>query len=132
MTQEDPLADLLLDAREVDRARLADALRNLLGIDGQTGRIVFKRSWNDLTARQKIVAYLLGRKSAILLDKLEDLEVGPKEIADDTSLASGTVAPTVRQLLSERVVTHKEGGAYYVADSQVLAAIGELEKKAGL
>lgn len=128
MTEEDPLAELLLDAEEVDRARLARGLKGILGIDTETGRIVIKPGFTALNSRQKILAYLLGRKAAFLLGVSESEAVTPKEIPDETGLPSGTVHPTLKGLRESRSVSQVQGGAYFLGAHQVLDALEAIEK----
>ena len=123
---KDPLNDLLLDVQEVDRARLAAALKGILGIDAESGRIVMKPGFGSLNTRQKIVAYLLGRKAAGLLGKSE-AEVAPfKTIQADTGMPPGTVGPKVRELHDSRIISQTNKKEYYIDQNQVLAAIEEI------
>lgn len=126
---EDPLAGLLLDAAEVDRARLSGVLADVLGIDAKSGRLVLKPGFSRLTARAKVLAYLLGRKAAVLLGKAETEAAAPKDISREAGMPSGTVNPKLRGLLEDRLVSSTESSEYYVAPAQVLAAISELEKE---
>lgn len=127
---QDPLADLLLDAAEVDRARLSSALSDILGIDTESGRVVIKPGFSRLSARNKLLAYLLGRKAAVLLGKVDVEAVPPKDIQRETSMPRGTVHPKLRELLQDRLVSSTESSEYYVAPPQFLQAIMELEKGA--
>jgi len=127
---QDPLSDLLLDASEVDRARLSKALGDILGIDTKSGQVVLKPGFSRLSARNKLLAYLLGRKAAVLLDRAEVESVAPKDIPQDTGMPSGTVHPKLRELLEDHLVSQTESSEYYVARHQVLQAISELEKEA--
>lgn len=123
----DPLKSLLLDADDVDRTRLARALKEVIGIDTKAGRIVLKPGFNSLTARLKIMAYLLGRKAAKLLKKNESESSPPKMITEETGIPSGTVKPTLRKLLEDRIISQTDSGEYYIAAHQMQAGIEELE-----
>lgn len=127
---KDPLQGLLLDADEVDRARLAGALQDLLGVDTKTGRVVPKPGYARLTTRQKIVAYLLGRKVAHLLGKSGSESAASKEIHEETGLPKGTVAPKLRELSEGRLVSQTESSEYYIGPHQIAAAIDDLRKGA--
>lgn len=126
---QDPLMNLLLDAVEVDRARLSTALSNSLGIDVNTGQVILKPGFGGLSSRNKVLAYLLGRKAAVLLGKAEVEAATPKDVSRETSIPSGTVNPKLRELLERRVVSITESSEYYVAPPQLLPAIAELEKE---
>ena len=85
----DPLLALVIDAAEVDRQRIAEALTGVLSID-KGGRVIPSLPFNSLNSSQKILAFLLGRKVASLL-KLSDGEaVSPQEIAQDSGMPRGT------------------------------------------
>jgi len=126
--EQDPLSDLLLDAAEVDRARLARALRDILGVDTESGCVVPKPGFSNLSTRNRVLAYLLGKKAAMLLGKAESEAVSPKDIPGETGMPSGTVYPKLKELREARLVSQTESSAYYVASHQILKALGELEK----
>jgi hypothetical protein len=126
---KDPLKNLLLDADDVDRNRLAAALQDILGIDTKTGRIVLKPGFNQLTARKKMAAYLLGRKVALLLEKTQSETASVKEIQAETSLPRGTVGPKLRELAEARLISQTEAGEYYIGPTQISAVIGELKEE---
>src|SRR5437868_2364903 len=95
---EDPLSKLLLDSEEVDRASLARALHEYVGVDNKDGKVVLKPSFNKLTVRKKLLAYLLGKKVAKLLGKVENELTAPKEVTLQTGMPKGTVNPKLREL----------------------------------
>jgi len=127
---KDPLEGLLLDADEVDRTTVAAVLRDLLGVDSKTGRVVLKPGFSRVTARQKMVAYLLGRKAAKLLGKTESEAATVKDVQADTGLPRGTIAPKLRELLKAKTISQVESGEYYVGPQQVGQAISELRREA--
>lgn len=118
----DPLESLLIDAAEVDRAAIANTLRDLVAIDSATGNVVFRPSAR-LNSKQKILAYLLGRKVSRLLGKIDVEAVQPKTIISDTGLASGTVHPKLKELREERAVSQESDGAYWIAPFQLHHAL---------
>ena len=124
--QPDPLASLLIDAAEVDRAAIANTLRDLVAIDSTTGSVVF-RPGARLNSRQKILAYLLGRKVSHLLGKIEIEAVHPKTIISDTGLASGTVHPKLKELREDRIVSQESDGAYWIAPFQLHNALATVK-----
>ena len=119
----DPLTDLLLDADEVDRARLAQGLAGVLGIDKETGRIVLKPGYNDFDAARKVLSFLLGALAARLLGKRESEAVAPSELQQQTGMPKGTVNPKLSQLAQQRLVSKTPAGAYYVAPHQIEPAL---------
>lgn len=125
MDAEDPLLDLVIDAVEVDRQRIAIALRGVIAID-KSGSVLPAQGYRALNARQKILAYLLGRKVAVLLELADQEAIGPKELAASSGLAEGTVRPTVRELHGERLVSQDVDSRYYLSPHQVGTAIDAL------
>jgi len=126
---QDPLSDLLLDAVEVDRERLARVLRNILGIDTKSGQVVLKSGFSQLSARNKVLAYLMGKKAAVLLGKTEIEEVSPIDIVQNTGIPSGTVNPKLRELKTIHLVSQTDASQYYIASHQMLQALAELDKE---
>lgn len=124
---EDPLSDLLVDAVEVDRARLATGLKGIVGVDTRDGSIVLQPGFNKLTTLQKVVAVLLGRKVSGLLGKLEDESITPKEICDQSGMPSGTVNPKLKELKDMRMVAQTDGGRYYIPNHQIQNALDNIE-----
>jgi len=126
MASKDPLEALLLDAAEVDRATLAQALGGILGVDTESGRVVLKPGFNDLDTRRKVLAFLLGMKAASLLGKVETEAVTNKDIIQQTGMPTGTVNPKLKELRDRRLVSQSATGLHYVAPHQVTAAIEHL------
>jgi hypothetical protein len=126
---EDPLQALVIDAADVDRQRIADALRGVIAID-KTGQVIPLPGFQDLGAAQKIQAFLLGRKVAVLLDMAEEEAIGPKQLAAQSGVAEGTIYPTVRQLHGSRLISQDVDSAYYLSPHQVTTAIQELAHSA--
>jgi hypothetical protein len=126
---DDPLSNLLLDADEIDRASLARALHAYVGIDNNSGKIIQKASFSKLNARQKVLAYLLGKKVAKLLGKIEIELTSPKDITGETGIPKGTVNPKLRELVDNRFVSQTKEGEYYIESHQILACVSELENK---
>jgi hypothetical protein len=125
MDSDDPLLALVIDAVEVDRQRIATALRGVVAID-RTGSVLPARGYQPLNAQQKILAYLLGRKVAVLLELADQEAIGPKDLAASSGLAEGTVYPTVRKLHGERLVSQDVDSRYYLSPHQVGTAIDAL------
>lgn len=125
MESEDPLLELVVDAVEVDRQRIASALRGVIAID-KGGAVIPAQGFRTLNSQQKILAYLLGRKVAALLELAEQEAIGPKDIAARTGLAEGTVYPTVRKLHGNRLASQDVDRRYYLSPHQVGTAIDAL------
>jgi hypothetical protein len=125
MESEDPLLGLVVDAVEVDRQRIASALRGVIVID-KSGSVLPAPGYQLLGAQQKVLAYLLGRKVAVLLEMADQEAIGPKDLAASSGLPEGTVYPTVRKLHGERLVSQDVDSRYYLSPHQVGTAIDAL------
>ena len=125
----DPLESLLIDSTAVNRAEIAQALKDIVAIDSKTGVVVFRHGSKGLAAREKVLAYLLGRKVSYLLDRIEIEGATPKTIIEETGIASGTVHPTLKGLREDRLVAQDSDSGYLIAQHQIADAIGKLTKQ---
>lgn len=125
----DPLTNLLLDAEQIDRESLARALKDYVGVDSKSGKVVLKSGFNKLSSRKKMIAYLLGKKVSKLLGKIDNELAAPKDIPNETGIPKGTVHPKLRELSETRLVSQTKDGEYYIESHQILGCITELEKK---
>lgn len=125
----DPLESLLIDSTAVNRAEIAQALKDIVAIDSNTGAVVFRHGSKGLTAREKVHAYLLGRKVSYLLEKIEVEGAMPKTIIEDTGIAPGTVHPTLKALREDKLVSQDAEGRYLVAQNQIADAIAKISKQ---
>ena len=126
MTDSDPLEGLLVDSGKVDREALANGLKGLVAVDQATGALHFDAGYGRLSSRGKVLAVLLGRKVAALLDLTEADLLATKEIVSQTRLPPGTVAPTLKQLRDLHLVAQDDSKAYYVPPAKLLDALDEL------
>lgn len=125
----DPFESLLIDSAEVNRAEIAQALQGIIAIDSKTGSVLFAHGSKRLAAREKLLAYLLGRKVSYLLDKIKVEGATPKAIIEDTGITSGTVHPTLKGLRDDRLVSQDAEGGYLVAQHQIADAIAKISKQ---
>ena len=111
---EDPLKKLYLNTEEMDRERLADVLKGRIGIDEETGDPYFMGEFSKLNNKQKIVTYLLYRKAAVALNKIDGDKEGVKSqiISDEI----GVKYDSVRSWLSKMDYIEKNGDkeGYYI------------------
>lgn len=126
---DDPLSSLLLNAEEVDRASIARALKDYVGVDNTSGKIILKASFDKLGARQKLIAYLLGKKVAKLLAKIDIELSSPKDIQIETGIPKGTVNPKLRELVESRLISQTKDGEYFIESYQILKCVAQLENK---
>ena len=119
----DPLEQLVVDREDIDRERLAEGIRELVGIDAQTGAPVFHPKYNRLTAKQKILALMLSRKAAALMAMVEEESAAPKEVGSASGIPDGTVRRSLKELLDERLLSKTTEGRYVCASHQLIQAV---------
>ena len=103
MNQEDPhLARLLVDGNEIDTATLSGALEGIAGIDRASGDPVLLPGYDLLNAQQKLVALNMAVLAAHLLGLRPGSATAVADLVRMSGLARGTVAPTLRVLVTER------------------------------
>jgi hypothetical protein len=115
----DPLAELLVDARHVDRQAITEALRGRVSIDSESGRAVLLAGYSRLDAKRKILTVLLGRKAAQLLNVVDHETLTNGEVVDATGLPPGTVASSLKNLRERRLVGQEEDRSYLVPNPQL-------------
>src|SRR5579871_2362029 len=95
---DDPLAKLFVEKREADLQLLADTIHPFVRIflEGDTAEIRLTPTGNKLTAREKLLVYLLGRKAAALRSYVQNEAASPSEIENDTGIPGGTIRPTLK------------------------------------
>src|SRR6266545_6789894 len=113
-SDNDPLARLLIDADEVDRVALSDALKGLISIDVKSGRPVPSGDYNRLRSRKKVLAVLLARKAAHLLAIVDSETLANRDVVQQSGLPLGTAAPALKELREGRYVAQDETKAYFV------------------
>jgi len=95
VTEDDPLASLVIDAAELDRSRIAAALRGRIAFDRSTSAPVIQSGFNDWDTNQKILGFLLGRKAGVLLGVSDQEAVMPITVSQDNKGAYFLTAPQV-------------------------------------
>lgn len=105
---QDPLDSIFFTGESIDRELLANTLAPFVKIYVQSGKveIIFTDAGRKLSARGRILVYLLARKAIFLRDStlLEEEAVTPAEIEADTHIPGGTVRPTLKKLADARRV----------------------------
>lgn len=105
----DPLKDLLLDADEVDRANLAQALKQYIGIDSKAGRIVLKPDFNALDARRKVLG-VAGDEGCTPAGQGRGRGDCAEGLVTQTGMPKGTVNPKLSELRDARLISRAVSG----------------------
>jgi hypothetical protein len=126
MVTNDPLTALIVDEADVAREDLASALGPLLRLTAK-GSVVLEEGFDRLKAEQKVCAVLLGVRAAHLLELRAASDASPKEIAELSGMAGGTVRPKLMELVRRRVVRASKG-RYEVPIPRLRAAVAFIKE----
>jgi len=113
--EENPLADLYVDASEEDRERIRDTISGLIGIDTETAKPVLREKFSSLTSKKQFTALLLYRRALLSLDELEEDETVGQDstyFADLIGVDDSTIRHAATDL--DFVVNDDEQGGYFV------------------
>lgn len=125
MDENDPLASLVVDAAEVDRKRIAEVLSGVVYID-RSGRVIPVDGFGGLNQAEQVLAALLGRKVAVLLELTESEAAGVTDLASETGIVTGSMGTVLRRLYADRLVSQDVDKCYYLSPHQVGTAIDRL------
>jgi hypothetical protein len=128
MNDNDPLRNLLVDANQVNREAIADALSGIVALEAGTGNVFLQPSYSKLDAKRKLIAILLARKAAFLLELIDTEGINATQVIAESGLPSGTVHPTLKGLREGRLALQDASRAYYIPNPQVTNAIDALMK----
>jgi hypothetical protein len=124
---DDPLSKLVVDRHALDRELLAELLHPYVELHEDEPHIEFTLDGEKLKLRARMLIYLLARKALVATNLIEDEQVLPNKIEEDTGWSGGSIRPTLRSLLEQKLIRRdrSEGGGYYVANN-TLTRIGEV------
>lgn len=108
-SSQSTLEDLLVDEEQMNEELLTNLLADYVGIGNESGSIVPKPAFAELTAKQQIVVVLLTQRARYELDMVETEELSPSEISDESGIKTGTIYPSVRELEDDDIAEGNEG-----------------------
>ena len=113
--EENPLADLYVDASEVDRERIRDAISGFIGIDTETTKPVLREGFGSLPSKKQFTALLLYRRALLSPDELDEDETVGQDSAYFADLI-GVDDSTIRHAATDLdfVVNDDEQGGYLI------------------
>ena len=125
MNEQDPLEQIFIKTEQVvgeQRALLAKLIFPFASVNPESGEVHLKPTADDLTAKQKIVVYLLCRLALSTRPNTEfSATASPIEIEKSTMIPGGTIRPKLMELVKSRVV-FKSGDGYYIHVSSLRRA----------
>ncbi len=105
-SEKDPLDRLFIKSGEIDRQLLADLLVKYVRID-EKGNIFPQAGFYSETNKAKVMLILLAKK-AISLKVGVDEAVAPKDLAKLIDMPEGSLRPTLRALVDDRIAEENE------------------------
>lgn len=121
-TEEDPLQRVVVDKEAINREQLADAIDGVLGVDGDSGKLVPQSGYHELDNKSRFVARLLARRAAVALDIIDEEEVGAS--SGDLAERMDPSSSTIQNYGSIDFVANDDNhGGYYIPSYSVGLAI---------
>lgn len=122
-----PLEDLYEDKDAVNQKRLRDTLKDVIGVDKDTGEPIFHEAYHELSNKQQFVAQLLYRSGAVALGELSEEEhgAGSTTFAENLEVSSSAVNNYASDL--PFVENDEERGGYIVPGYAIDRAIAYIE-----
>lgn len=99
-----------------------EKVKNLVQLT-KTGDVILKQT--DLTAKQKILVYLIGKTYSKVADYTKDETVTNKELIETLSLPEGTVKNALFDLRNEGLVNSLESGVHRIRLTNIGLALSE-------
>jgi len=99
-----------------------EKVKNLVQLT-KTGDVILKQT--DLTAKQKILVYLIGKTYSKVADYTKDETVTNKELIETLSLPEGTVKNALFDLRNEGLVNSLESGVHRIRLTNIGLALSK-------
>lgn len=116
----DPLEDLVVSGKELNRELVGKILKSFLKIDRDSCSIIPGERWIKLNNESKIMLFFLARKAMKALDlAIENEGATPAEIETELGIKGGSVRPVVRKLLEQRIIARTGEGRYFVPNYSI-------------
>jgi len=115
------LKNLLVDPNEASEERLVEILKPYANLNEKTGDPIFHSSWDTLSIKGKVLVYLVARKAAVNLERLETEVAPPAIIERQTAIKGGSLRPALRGLLDDGFVQQDADGAYLIPNPRLAA-----------
>ncbi len=108
------LQSLLINEDELDKDLLEEILKPYVRLGQDSGGVRFTPLATKLSIKEKVLLFLLGRKTAALLGIKGCMEVAsPKEIEEGLGISGSSLRPTLRRLFDAGLVVGQKG-TYWV------------------
>jgi len=121
---DDPLSKLFDDGPTIDlRGIIADTVYPYARLvqDGDQPEIVFTVDGDGLTVREKLLVFFLARKALYLRELVSKEPIVPSEIETATNISGGTIRPTLKRLMDEKLIKQDKSGdgGYFVPNTRI-------------
>lgn len=131
VTSHDPLKELVVDAHEMDRERLASSLSVWARIDPSKNLIRFMPgAKQNATIKQLTLVALLGQMAIKLLNDEREEGLTPSELSQRTGVKGNSLRPQLKALADDGIVLKNDGRKYIVPPQsfdRALALLGDYD-----
>lgn len=115
MSNSDPLASLVVNQQEADRALLASVLAPYVMLDPTRAAFSFRRGTREpLTNMHIAVIALLANKALKLLEADIEEPLSPSDLSQVTGIKGNSLRPVLKRLTDEGTIQRNEDGVYFV------------------
>jgi len=124
---DSPLEDLYEDKDAINQQRLRDTLKDVIGVDKDTGEPIFHQAYHELSNKEQFVAQLLYRSGAVALGELSEEEQGASSaaFAENLEVSSSAVNNYASDL--QFVENDEERDGYIIPGYAIERAIAYIE-----
>lgn len=127
MPDQKSFDDLLVDEEEVNEALLTETVIDYVQIGEQSGELIAKPPYDELTAPKKLTVVLLAHRARVGLDMADDEWLEASEAVSLSGLKEGTAYPALRGLAGDDIVRTTDDGKYKIPAMNVERARAYLE-----
>lgn len=107
---------------ESELLKYKEKVKNLVQLT-KTGDVILKQT--DLTAKQKILVYLIGKTYSKVADYTQNETATNKEIIETLGLPEGTVKNVLFDLRNEGIVNSLENGVHRIRVANIGLALSK-------
>ncbi len=138
MTDSGALREWIRKEMTIDSPDILDSMKEkvarLVGLsaDGGVYLRVSRERAGQLTSRDKILLYMIGKLYAQAAGYSETDSATNSELVKNLGMPDGTVKSQVKTLRDSRYVTAVQEGNHTVVRSKIEEVIGEIEQKVGV
>jgi len=127
----DPLLELVVDTKQINREKLAELLKGKVLLDLRSDTFLLQQEARTRSsARQVVLLSLLAEKALSLLKEGLADALSPSELTIVTGLKGGTIRPVLKRLADEGLIVRVQQGytVHNSAFARVAIALSNAER----